>query len=384
MSTPSQRSRGISHFLVMEILERAHALEARGHDVVHLEVGEPDFDTPAVARSAGIDAIDSGRTHYTHSLGLPALRDGIAARYAREHDVTVDPDRVVVTLGSSAALLLCFAALLDPGDEVIVSDPGYACYPNIARTLGASARAVPVRAEDAFVYDPDAVAAAITDRTKAIVVNSPANPTGTITPPDTLAALAGSGLPLVSDEIYHGLVYEGSVTTALAVSDDAFVVNGFSKRYAMTGWRLGYAIVPPEHLRTVQAMQQNLFISASDFGQHAAAAALTADGDVEAMRVRFDERRRFLLDALPKIGLDVPARPQGAFYVFADARPYTDDSLAFANAILDEVGVAVTPGVDFGRRGEGFIRVSYATALDRIEEGVRRLEKFLSAKPRVS
>lgn len=379
-SHPSARSKGVRHFLVMEILERAQALEATGADIVHLEVGEPDFPTPRAAVEKGIESLRAGRTHYTHSLGISPLREAVARSYQKEYGVDVSPERVVVTTGSSGALLLAFAVLLDPGDELIVSNPGYSCYPNIARTLGCEPAAVPVDPGTGFAYDPERVAASVTRRTKAVVVNSPANPTGVVTPPETLKALATLDVPLVSDEIYHGLVYEGTAHTMLEFDPNAFVVGGFSKRYAMTGWRLGYVIVPRAYLRPIQALQQNVFISPSDFGQWAALAALDAHEEVEAMRCEFDERRRFLLEALPLIGLDVPVRPQGAFYVFADARRYTNDSASFAVELLERASVAVTPGIDFGARGEGFLRFSYATALDRIREGVERLGSYLSSR----
>ncbi len=364
----------------MEIMERAQELEMSGRDIVHLEVGEPDFPTPPSAVKAGVWAIEAGRTHYTHSLGIQPLREAIAARLLTDHGVAVDPARVVITVGSSAGLLLAFATLCDEGDEIIVTDPGYPCYPNIARALGVRTRAVPVDAGAGFAYDPDRVRHAIGRRTRAIVVNSPANPTGALTGPDVLEALAHTGVPLVSDEIYQGLVYEGTASSALEFQPDAFVVGGFSKRYAMTGWRLGYLVVPSSHARAVQALQQNLFISASDFGQWAALEALDAHEDVEAMRLRFDERRRYLLDELPRIGLPVPVRPQGAFYLFADARAFTTDSMSFAIELLEATGVAVTPGIDFGSRGEGYLRFSYATSLERIEEAVARLGGYLASR----
>ncbi len=377
---PSRRALGVGHFLVMEILERAQALEDRGEDVVHLEVGEPDFDTPESAAEAGISAIRRGRTHYTHSLGYRPLREAIARRTTETYGVEIDPERVVVTMGSSAALLLAFAVLADPGDEVIVGDPGYPCYGNIAKGLGIESVPVPLRPENDFVPDAAEVRARIGDRTRAIVLNSPANPTGAVIPRGVLAELAELGPPVVSDEIYHGLVYEGEAPSALEVRPDAFVVGGFSKRYAMTGWRLGYLIVPAGVLRQVQALAQNLFVSPPDFGQHAALAALDAGETVEGMRRRFDERRRFLTDALPRIGLPPAARPRGAFYVFCDASRYTDDSMAFALELLEQTKVAVTPGVDFGARGEGFLRFSYATSLERLEEGVRRLGSYLEGR----
>jgi aspartate/methionine/tyrosine aminotransferase len=362
----------------MEILERAQALEANGRDIVHLEVGEPDFDTPIVAVDAGIEALRSGHTHYTHSLGIAPLRDAIARHIEKDYGVAVDAERVVVTTGSSAALVLAFAVLLDPDDEVIVSDPGYACYPNIIRALGGKPKPMPVSAPTDFAYDPVILGEQLTPRTKAIVVNSPSNPTGTLTPPNTLQALAELGPTVVSDEIYHGLVYEGSAHSILEFTSDAFVVGGFSKRYAMTGWRLGYMVCPADVVRQVQALAQNLFISPPDFGQWAALAALDSSDDIENMRREFDVRRLWLVDALARIGLPVPARPQGAFYIWADASRYTNDSAAFAVDLLERASVAVAPGIDFGSSGEGFLRLSYATSLDRIREGVRRMGEYLS------
>lgn len=380
MSVPSARSRSVEHFLVMEILERAQLAEARGEDIVHLEVGEPDFPSPTPAVRAAIDAISSERTHYTHSLGVAQLRAAIAARFEEDYGIAIDPERVIVTLGSSAALVLAMAATTDPGDEVVTTDPGYACYPNIARSLGATATQVRVSPETGFAYDPQELRDHIGPRTSAVVVNSPSNPTGTLTPPEVLEELAALEVPVISDEIYHGLTYEGQVHSMLSFDEDAFVVSGFSKRYAMTGWRLGYMICPRSHLRAVQALQQNMFVSASDFGQWAALAALDAHDEVAAMRKRFDERRRYLLDALPDIGLEVPVRPQGAFYVFADARSFTGDSMAFALELLEGARVAVAPGIDFGPSGEGFLRFSYATSLSRIEEGVGRLGTYLASR----
>jgi aspartate/methionine/tyrosine aminotransferase len=380
MNRPSARSLGVTHFLAMEVLERALELEAQGRDIVQLAIGEPDFPTPAPIVRAGTAALERGRTRYTHSLGIAPLRDAIAARFSKDYDVDLDPERVVVTVGSSSALLLVFAALLDPGDELVVTDPGYPCYPNIARAVGAVPKLVPVRPESGFAYDPDDVRRAVTPATKAIVVNSPSNPTGTLTPPDTMRALCEIGPAVVSDEIYHGLVYEGSAPSILQMDDDAFVVGGFSKRFAMTGWRLGYGIVPKPFLRHVQALQQNLFISASDFAQWAAIDALDTIDEAEQMRIEFDARRRYLLGELDRIGLPVPARPQGAFYVFADAGRYERDSLALAMDILERANVAVTPGIDFGPHGEGYLRISYTMSIERMAEGIRRLEQYFGSR----
>lgn len=380
MIGPSTRAQAVTHFLVMEVLERAQELESRGEDVVHLEVGEPDFDSPLSAIRAGADALAAGRTHYTHSLGIRPLRDAIAAHFAKEYGVEVSSDRVVVTIGSSAAIVLAFAVILDVGDEVVIADPGYPCYPNIARALGAVPRAVRVHPEDGFAYRPGDVANVIGPRTKAIVVNSPSNPTGTVLPDDVMRALGEFGPAIVSDEIYHGLVYEGTCRSALEFDHNHLVVGGFSKRYAMTGWRVGYLIVPDPLRRSVQALQQNLFISASDFAQRAALEALGSHDEVEEMRRVYDERRTLLLEALPTLGLPVPARPNGAFYVFADASRYSRDSMGLALDILDRAKVAVAPGIDFGLHGEGFLRFSYATARPRIEEGIERLRRYFAQR----
>lgn len=371
-------------FLVMEVLERAAALERQGRSVIHLEVGEPDFATPPVVVEAAQRALREGRTHYTHSLGHPELREAIAAWQHQQYGIDVSPSRVVVTMGSSGAMLLVFAALLDPGDEVLLTDPHYACYPNFVAAFDGKAVRVPVRESDGFQWDPRAATAALTPRSRALVVNSPANPTGTLTSAERLRALAesvGERVTVVSDEIYHGLVYAGRAHSMLEFRPDAVVINGFSKLFAMTGWRLGYAILPEALVRPVQKLQQNLFISPPDFPQFAAIAALRhADADVESMRRQYDDRRRLLLGRLPRLGLSVLAEPAGAFYVFVNVRSHTDDVYRFAFELLEETGVAVTPGVDFGPGGAGYIRISYANSLERIAEAMDRLARFLARR----
>jgi aspartate/methionine/tyrosine aminotransferase len=368
-------------FLVMEVLERAAELQRQGRSVIHLEVGEPDFDTPGVVVEAAERALREGRTHYTHSLGHPELREAIAAWHRARYGIEVSPDCIVVTTGSSGAMLLVFGALLDPGTEVLLTDPHYACYPNFVTAFGGVPVRIPVREEDGFQFDLQAVEGHLGGQTRALVLNSPANPTGTLTSPDRmrdLVELAGEQVMIVSDEIYHGLVYRGRAHSIREYAPDAVVINGFSKLFAMTGWRLGYAIVPDWLLRPVQKMQQNLFISAPDFPQLAAIAALQqADRDVERMRECYDERRRLVLKRLAGMGLKVLTEPVGAFYVFVSVRRYTRDVYDFAFQILEEAGVAVTPGVDFGPGGEGYLRISYANSLINIAEGMDRLEAFL-------
>ncbi len=371
-------------FLVMEVLDRAEEMQRQGRSVIHLEIGEPDFDTPPVALEAGERALRDGQTHYTHSLGHPELREAIAAWQARQYGVEVSPDRVVVTLGSSGALLLVMAALLDPGAEVLLTDPHYACYPNFVSACDGVPVRTAVREEDGFQFDLQAVADRLGPRTRALMLNSPANPTGTLTEPERMRQLVevvGPRAVIVSDEIYHGLVYRDRARSILEFSPDAVVINGFSKLFAMTGWRLGYAIVPEWLLRPVQKLQQNLFISAPDFAQFAAIAALQkADADVERMRKSYDQRRQLVLRRLKEMNLEVLTEPLGAFYVFVNVRRYTDDVYSFAFEVLEQAGVAITPGVDFGPGGQGYIRISYANSLENIDEGMTRLRHFLAER----
>jgi aspartate/methionine/tyrosine aminotransferase len=374
----SRKAEALKPFIAMDVMERAHQIEIDGTDVVHLEVGEPDFDTPGPVVEAAIQALHEGKTHYTDSLGIPALREAVALDTKARTGVDVDPGRVVITSGSSPAMLLLFASLLESGDEVILSDPHYACYPNFIRFLDAVPVTVPVSADEGFLLDPDAVRARITPRTRAILVNSPANPTGAVLPAERLAALAALGPPLVSDEIYHGLVYEGEAKSALEFSNDTYLLNGFSKRYAMTGWRLGYVIVPARHVRTFQKLQQNFFISANSFVQWAGVAALQKTSrHVEEMRRTYAERRPILIDGLRSLGFHIPVAPTGAFYVFANASHLDGDSKRLAFDILERAAVGVTPGVDFGAGGEGFLRFSYAASESRIREGLSRLKGYL-------
>ncbi|MBW1989368.1 MAG: pyridoxal phosphate-dependent aminotransferase [Deltaproteobacteria bacterium] len=375
----SEKVRRVKPFMVMEVLERAQQMEAQGISVVHLEVGEPDFDTPEVITEAGKAALDSGDTHYTHSMGKVELRAAIARHYKKTYGVEVSPDRIIVTSGTSPAIFMTFCALLEPGDEVIVSDPHYACYPNFIRFAGGVPRFVPVHEDDGFQYTPRAIREAVTDRTRAIFINSPANPMGTLLSPDRMEEIAGLGPVVVSDEIYHGLVYEGREHSILEFSDNAFVLNGFSKAYAMTGWRLGYVIAPEGYVRGIQCVHQNFFISAASMAQAAGVAALeSAADDVAAMREVYDKRRRYMIRRLKGMGFGIATEPTGAFYVFANAKKFSADSYKLAFDILENARVGVTPGVDFGKNGEGYIRFSYANSLENIEEGMNRLEHYLT------
>jgi (5-formylfuran-3-yl)methyl phosphate transaminase len=369
----------MTSFIVMDVLEKACELECRGINVIHLEVGEPDFDAPACVTEAVVQALKQGFTHYTHSLGMRELREAISAYYRDTYNVAnVDPDQIVVTSGSSPAIFMLCAALLEPGDEVILPDPYYACYPNFINFVQGRCVTVPVREAEGFQYTPEAIQAHLTDRTRAIFINSPSNPTGTLLSADRMRAIAGMGPYVVSDEIYHGLVYEGQAHSILEFTDHAFVINGFSKLFAMTGLRLGYVIAPKPYMRALQKIHQNFFISANAAIQKAGIAALSsAQADVAHMKATYDKRRRFMIERLRQLGFSIPVEPTGAFYVFVNAGHLSRDSYALAFDILEKAHVGVTPGIDFGPNGEGYLRFSYANSLENIREGLDRLERYI-------
>lgn len=376
--TPSGRSVDIPPFIVMDVLERAQHLEREGRSVIHMEVGEPDFDTPECVREAAIRALRDGETHYTHSLGLLELREAICEHYHDRYGVDIDPGRILVTSGTSPALFLIFAALLEADDEVVMTDPHYACYPNFVSFLGGRPVYLPVLAGDGYQPDLEVLRKRLGPKTKAVLINSPGNPTGAILPPETLEKIGSLGFPVVSDEIYHGLVYGEREHSILEFSKDAFVLNGFSKLYAMTGWRLGYVIVPEKFVRPMQKIQQNFFISAGAFVQKGGISALREAGeDVRRMVGLYDERRKILLEGLRDVGFFIPVDPQGAFYILVDARHLGEDSYRLAFDILEKTGVAVTPGIDFGPAAEGHLRFSYANSKENLREGTRRLEEYV-------
>jgi len=369
----------MTSFIVMDVLERANELQREGIDVIHLEVGEPDFDMPECIAKAAIEAHKNGITHYTHSLGDPQLREAISEFYKTEYNVTVDPDCIVVTSGSSPAILMVLMLLCQAGDEVIMSNPGYPCYRNFALACHAEPICVPLHAECDFQYDINEIRNKITDKTRAIFVNSPMNPTGTLVTDQAYKELTKLNIPIISDEIYHGLVYNGKASTILEFTDKAFVINGFSKRFAMTGLRLGYLIAPKEYMRSLQILQQNLFICAPSTAQKAGIAALKeAKPDVDLMRSIYNERRIYIIDRLKRMGFVIHTEPQGAFYVFCDAHRFTSDSYHFAFDILEKAHVGITPGIDFGTGGEGFVRFSYANSLENIRTAMDRLEVYLT------
>ena len=377
----SKKSAGIEPFLVMEVLEKATEMERRGERVIHLEVGELDFDTPPCIRDAAFEAINAGKTRYTHSLGLVELREAIAQHYRDRYSVTVHPEQILVTSGTSPAMLLACFALLERGDNILLPDPYYACYPSFITLADGVPRYIEVREEDGFHYRPGSLARKIGKRTKAILVNSPANPTGTVLDPERMKALSQLSPYIISDEIYHGLVYEGRERSMLEFTDRCFVINGFSKRYAMTGWRLGYVIVPGAFIRPLQTMHQNFFISANAFVQWAGVAALKYAGpDVERMKETLNARRKHMIARLREMGFGITVEPTGAFYVLANAKKFSGDSLALAFDILEEARVGVTPGIAFGRNAEGYLRFSYANSLDNIREGMDRIESYLKRR----
>ncbi|MHC1688226.1 MAG: pyridoxal phosphate-dependent aminotransferase [Methanothrix sp.] len=377
----AKRAEEISPFIVMEVLEKAREMERRGINVIHLEVGEPDFDIPPAVKEATCRALDEGLTHYTHSLGDLELRQAICDQYLKTYDAPVNPDQVVVTSGTSPAMMLVFAALLEQGDEVIVSDPGYACYPNFIRFLGGVPAAVHVYEEDGFQYRPEAISERITEKTKAILINSPSNPTGNLLSEKTMRSISELSPYIISDEIYHGLVYEGREHSILEFTNHAFVLNGFSKLYAMTGLRLGYLIAPQKFVRPIQKMQQNFFICASSLAQRAGIAALqNTASDVAEMKRIYDERRRYMIRRLKSLGFGITVEPTGAFYVFANAKRICGDSYRLAFDILEKAHVGVTPGIDFGQGGEGYLRFSYANSLENITEGLDRIERYLKRR----
>ena len=375
----SKRASEFTSFIVMDVMAKAQELERAGEHVIHMEVGEPDFPTPRVITEAAIAALQNNKTSYTHSLGLLELREAICTFYLHEYGVSITPEQILVSTGTSPALLFVMLALLDHGDEVIISNPRYPCYQNFISAAGGKLKEIKTFPEDGFQYRPKDIEKSLSRKTKGIIINSPSNPTGIVMTPEQLRHIAQfEGQYIISDEIYSGLVYEGKAHSILEFTDKAFVINGFSKLYAMTGWRLGYCIFPKKFTNVMQRIHQNFMISANGFIQWAGIAALTqAADDVAMMRATYDERRRYMLKRLTAMGFTIHVEPTGAFYVFADARRFCTNSYKEAFRIIEEVKVGVSPGIDFGSCGEGFLRFSYANSLANIEEGLNRLEGYL-------
>ena len=378
MNDITERARNIPPFIVMDVLEKAHELERQGRHIIHLEIGEPDFPTPQCICQAASEAIQNGHTHYTHSLGLIELREAICRHYLEKYSVNILPDQIVVTSGTSPALFMVFSVLLGAGDEIIISNPHYPCYPNFAEFLNAIPVFVDVYEEEGFQFRPGEVRKKTGSRTKAVLINSPSNPTGNLLSPDRMGKLADLGPYVISDEIYHGLVYEEKEHSILEFTDKAFVLNGFSKAYAMTGWRLGYIISPPDFVRPLQKIQQNFFISAGSISQWAGLAALTKAGpDVENMKSVYNQRRKYMIQRLRDLGFGLAVEPAGAFYMLVNAKHLSTNSYELAFEILEKAEVGVSPGIDFGQNAEGYLRFSYANSLENITEGLNRVEEFL-------
>ena len=374
----------IEPFHVMDLLARARALEATGRDIVHMEIGEPDFITPAPIREAAKQALDAGKTHYTPAMGLPALREAISDFYQTEYGISIAPERIIVTPGASGALLLALGVLVNPGEQVLMTDPGYPCNRHFVRLLEAEAVGVPVGPESDYQLTRALLEQHWTADTTAVLLASPSNPTGTVVSMDNLVSMhsvaAAHGGRLIVDEIYHGLIYDGTVDSALGVSDELFVINSFSKYFCMTGWRLGWLVAPVDYVREADKLAQNIFLAAPTISQHAALAAFAPESREILSRYRddFRQRRDFLLSALRELGFDIPVTPAGAFYLYADCTRFTNDSYAFALDVLAKAGVAITPGRDVGAyQSECHLRFAYTTSLARLEEGVARLATYL-------
>lgn len=378
------RMAGIEPFHVMELMARAQALEAQGHEIVHMEVGEPDFPTPQPVIEAAQRFLAGGHVHYTNALGIAPLREAIASFYTTRYGVTIDPARIVVTAGASGALLLALGALITPGDEWLLTDPGYPCNRHFVRFCEGVPRALDVDATTNFQPTAAQVGAGWTARTKGLLVASPANPTGTLIEPEQLAALwetvQARGGTLIVDEIYHGLTYGFDARTALELSDDIVVINSFSKYFGMTGWRLGWLVLPPRMVRNVEKLAQNLYIAPSTVAQHAAVAAFSREALVicEARRAEFQARRDLLLPSLKQLGFNIATEPKGAFYIYAGIDNLESDSYQLAGRLLNEAGVAATPGLDFGNNAPGrHMRFAYTTSTEQLALGIKRMATLL-------
>jgi aspartate/methionine/tyrosine aminotransferase len=382
----AQRMHAIEPFHVMALLARAKALETQGRSIIHMEIGEPDFPTPRPICEAGIRALQRGDLFYTPALGLPSLREAVAQYYRTRYGVVIPPSRIAITSGSSAALLLALSVIVDPGAEVLVSDPGYPANRHFVRLLNGEPVNVPVGADSNYQMTPELIEHHWSERASAALIATPSNPTGTVMPRGHLERVSrfveARGGALIVDEIYHGLVYEGETRTALELSDGLFVINSFSKYFNMTGWRLGWMVAPAGYIDEIEKLAQNVYLSPPTTAQLAALAAFAPEtlAILDARREEFRQRRDYLVPALRKLGFDVPQPPQGAFYIYADCSRFTRDSFAFARNLLEEAGVAVTPGIDFGsHRAAEHVRLAYTSSIDRLEEGVRRIAAFVKS-----
>ncbi len=367
----------------MQLLERAKEMEAAGRKIIHMEIGEPDFPTPAAVIAAAQDYLQHGDNFYTPSTGNPALQEALSTWYQQQYGVNVAPNRILITPGTSGAFSLLYATLLDAGESVLLTDPGYPCQRNFIRLAGGEPVSVPVGPDSNYHFTAAMLEQHWLEHTRAVVVINPSNPTGTMIGDDAMAALAAvcrkRGGYLISDEIYHGLTYAAKARCALEYDANAIVVNGFSKRWAMTGWRIGWVIVPEHLLDACRRVMQNIFIAAPTLSQYVGITALQATTSIESMRQAYDQRRRLLLEALPRLGFDIVIEPQGAFYIYADVSRITEDSRALCWDMLEKIGVAITPGEDFGSyQASKHVRFSYATSLSDIRDGMDRIEAYMS------
>ena len=383
----ANRMAHIAPFEVMEIQTIARALERQGKDVIHMEIGEPDFATPQPIIDAAVKALNDRPMFYTSALGIAPLREAIAHFYFNKYHVNISPDRIIVTAGSSAALLMTMGVLLNAGDEVLLADPSYPANRHFIRAMEGVPKTIPVGAESDYQLAARHIAANWGERSVAALVASPSNPTGTIVAPEELrrihAEVTSRGGTLIVDEIYQGLTYGVAPSTALSIADDMFVINSFSKYFQMTGWRLGWLVVPPAYVREVEKLAQNLFISPSAPAQYAALAAFDAEtiNIVEQRRIELQARRDFLMPALRSIGFEIPVEPQGAFYIYARCDKLDPDSLLLSRRILHDAHVAVTPGKDFGSSApEKHIRIAYTQTIPRLAQAIERISHQLRAR----
>lgn len=383
----AERISGIQPFYVMELLRRAKELEAQGKDIIHMEIGEPDFTTPRTILNAALAHTATGEVKYTSAAGLSELRQKIAGFYRLRYGVSIPERRVFVTPGATGAFLLALGASLNPGEEVLMADPCYPCNANYVQLYDGKTRTIPVDAGSHYQLTADLIERHWSADTKGVLIASPSNPTGTMIPRAELKKAIGMthrlGGCFYSDEIYHGLVYEEKAATALEFSDETFVINSFSKYFGMTGWRIGWLIVPEIFIDAAEKLSQNIFISTSSDAQHAALAAFdpSALAELENRRREFEKRRDFLYAELVRLGFEIPIKPEGAFYIYARCAKFTDDSFRFALDLLESEGVAVTPGKDFGRHeAHHALRFAYTTSLDRLTEAVQRLERFIHTR----
>ncbi|SDI09175.1 pyridoxal phosphate-dependent aminotransferase [Pseudomonas panipatensis] len=385
-SSYSARSRAIEPFHVMALLARANELQAAGHDVIHLEIGEPDFTTAAPIVAAGQAALGAGHTRYTAARGVPALREAIAGFYASRYGLDIDPERILITPGGSGALLLASSLLVDPGRHWLLADPGYPCNRHFLRLVEGAAQLVPVGPQSRYQLTPELIENHWNQDSVGALLASPANPTGTLLHKDELAALSRTlkarGGHLVVDEIYHGLTYGVDASSVLEVDDEAFVLNSFSKYFGMTGWRLGWLVAPAEAVGELEKLAQNLYISASSVAQYAALACFEpATLEIlEARRAEFARRRDFLLPALRELGFGIAVEPEGAFYLYADISAFGGDAYAFCQHFIETEHVAFTPGIDFGRyQADHHVRFAYTQSLERLQEAVDRIARGLKS-----